>query len=45
MYAHSLRLFSSSSMEGIMQNLKADGTEFAKKQAEVQYVLDLTHIL
>ncbi|XP_028992490.1 3-hydroxyisobutyryl-CoA hydrolase, mitochondrial [Betta splendens] len=29
------RLFSSSSMEGIMQNLEADGTEFAKKQAEI----------
>uniref|UniRef100_A0A8C7Y6P4 3-hydroxyisobutyryl-CoA hydrolase n=1 Tax=Oryzias sinensis TaxID=183150 RepID=A0A8C7Y6P4_9TELE len=29
------RLFSASSMEGIMQNLKADGSEFAKKQAEV----------
>lgn len=28
------RLFSSSSVEGIMQNLKADGSEFAKKQAE-----------
>uniref|UniRef100_A0A8C7Y961 3-hydroxyisobutyryl-CoA hydrolase n=1 Tax=Oryzias sinensis TaxID=183150 RepID=A0A8C7Y961_9TELE len=28
-------LFSASSMEGIMQNLKADGSEFAKKQAEV----------
>ncbi|XP_070770804.1 3-hydroxyisobutyryl-CoA hydrolase, mitochondrial [Enoplosus armatus] len=28
------RLFSSSSMEGIMQNLKADGSEFANKQAE-----------
>uniref|UniRef100_A0A665W3V0 3-hydroxyisobutyryl-CoA hydrolase n=1 Tax=Echeneis naucrates TaxID=173247 RepID=A0A665W3V0_ECHNA len=27
-------LFSSSSVEGIMQNLKADGSEFAKKQAE-----------
>ncbi|RVE58450.1 hypothetical protein OJAV_G00209490 [Oryzias javanicus] len=29
------RLFSASSMEGIMQNLKADGSEFAKKQAEI----------
>uniref|UniRef100_A0A3Q1F8U6 3-hydroxyisobutyryl-CoA hydrolase n=1 Tax=Acanthochromis polyacanthus TaxID=80966 RepID=A0A3Q1F8U6_9TELE len=29
-----IRLFSSSSVEGIMQNLKADGSEFAKKQAE-----------
>uniref|UniRef100_A0A3P9IZG6 3-hydroxyisobutyryl-CoA hydrolase n=1 Tax=Oryzias latipes TaxID=8090 RepID=A0A3P9IZG6_ORYLA len=29
------RLFSASSMEGIMHNLKADGSEFAKKQAEV----------
>uniref|UniRef100_A0A665W4L3 3-hydroxyisobutyryl-CoA hydrolase n=1 Tax=Echeneis naucrates TaxID=173247 RepID=A0A665W4L3_ECHNA len=29
-----LQLFSSSSVEGIMQNLKADGSEFAKKQAE-----------
>ncbi|XP_061580513.1 3-hydroxyisobutyryl-CoA hydrolase, mitochondrial [Cololabis saira] len=29
------RLFSSSSVEGIMQNLKADGSEFAKKQAEI----------
>ncbi|KAM6934522.1 3-hydroxyisobutyryl-CoA hydrolase, mitochondrial [Xenentodon cancila] len=29
------RLFSSSSVEGIMQNLKNDGSEFAKKQAEV----------
>lgn len=28
------RLFSSSSVEGIMQNLKADGSEFAQKQAE-----------
>lgn len=28
------RLFSSGSVEGIMQNLKADGSEFAKKQAE-----------
>ncbi|XP_041857359.1 3-hydroxyisobutyryl-CoA hydrolase, mitochondrial [Melanotaenia boesemani] len=28
------RLFSSSSVEGIMQNLKADGSEFARKQAE-----------
>ncbi|XP_047457731.1 3-hydroxyisobutyryl-CoA hydrolase, mitochondrial [Mugil cephalus] len=28
------RLFSSSSVEGIMENLKADGSEFAKKQAE-----------
>uniref|UniRef100_A0A3Q2PAI1 3-hydroxyisobutyryl-CoA hydrolase n=1 Tax=Fundulus heteroclitus TaxID=8078 RepID=A0A3Q2PAI1_FUNHE len=28
------RLFSSSSVEGIVQNLKADGSEFAKKQAE-----------
>lgn len=28
------RLFSSSSVEGIMQNLKADTSEFAKKQAE-----------
>ncbi|XP_060909896.1 3-hydroxyisobutyryl-CoA hydrolase, mitochondrial [Labrus mixtus] len=28
------RLFSSSSVEGIMQDLKADGSEFAKKQAE-----------
>ncbi|XP_059198682.1 3-hydroxyisobutyryl-CoA hydrolase, mitochondrial [Centropristis striata] len=27
------RLFSSSSVEGIMQNLKADGSEFATKQA------------
>lgn len=29
------RLFSSSSVEGIMQNLKADGSEFANKQAQV----------
>ncbi|KAF6738704.1 3-hydroxyisobutyryl-CoA hydrolase, mitochondrial [Oryzias melastigma] len=29
------RLFSASSMEGIMQNLKADGSEFAKKQSEI----------
>ncbi|KAG7501635.1 3-hydroxyisobutyryl-CoA hydrolase, mitochondrial [Solea senegalensis] len=29
------RLFSSNSVEGIMQNLKADGSEFANKQAEV----------
>lgn len=29
------RLFSSSSVEGIMQNLKADDSPFAKKQAEV----------
>ncbi|XP_058469389.1 3-hydroxyisobutyryl-CoA hydrolase, mitochondrial [Solea solea] len=29
------RLFSSSSVEGIMQNLKADGSEFANKQAEM----------
>ncbi|KAM7380871.1 hypothetical protein PAMP_004141 [Pampus punctatissimus] len=28
------RLFSSSTVEGIMENLKADGSEFAKKQAE-----------
>ncbi|XP_041663825.1 3-hydroxyisobutyryl-CoA hydrolase, mitochondrial isoform X1 [Cheilinus undulatus] len=28
------RLFSSSSVEGIVQSLKADGSEFAKKQAE-----------
>ncbi|GAA6219717.1 3-hydroxyisobutyryl-CoA hydrolase, mitochondrial [Lates japonicus] len=28
------RLFSASSVEGIMQNLKADASEFAKKQAE-----------
>ncbi|XP_057707479.1 3-hydroxyisobutyryl-CoA hydrolase, mitochondrial [Corythoichthys intestinalis] len=28
------RLFSSSSMEGIMQNLKADGSDFAKRQVE-----------
>ncbi|XP_034549629.1 3-hydroxyisobutyryl-CoA hydrolase, mitochondrial [Notolabrus celidotus] len=28
------RLFSSSSVEGIVQNLKADGSEFAKKQVE-----------
>nr|XP_046259748.1 3-hydroxyisobutyryl-CoA hydrolase, mitochondrial isoform X1 [Scatophagus argus] len=28
------RLFSSSSVEGIMHNLKADGSEFADKQAE-----------
>ncbi|XP_034430591.1 3-hydroxyisobutyryl-CoA hydrolase, mitochondrial isoform X2 [Hippoglossus hippoglossus] len=28
------RLFSSGSVEGIIQNLKADGSEFAKKQAE-----------
>ncbi|XP_008327215.1 3-hydroxyisobutyryl-CoA hydrolase, mitochondrial [Cynoglossus semilaevis] len=28
------RLFSSSSVEGIVQNLKADGSEFAVKQAE-----------
>lgn len=28
------RLFSSSSVEGIVQNLQADGSEFAKKQAE-----------
>uniref|UniRef100_A0A668A144 3-hydroxyisobutyryl-CoA hydrolase n=1 Tax=Myripristis murdjan TaxID=586833 RepID=A0A668A144_9TELE len=28
------RLFSSSSVEGILQNLKADGSPFAKKQAE-----------
>lgn len=29
------RLFSSSSVEGILQNLKSDGSEFAKKQAEI----------
>ncbi|XP_026231869.1 3-hydroxyisobutyryl-CoA hydrolase, mitochondrial isoform X1 [Anabas testudineus] len=29
------RLFSSSSVEGILQNLKADGSEFSKKQAEI----------
>ncbi|XP_068602357.1 3-hydroxyisobutyryl-CoA hydrolase, mitochondrial [Brachionichthys hirsutus] len=29
------RLFSSSSMEGIVQNLKADGSAFANKQAEI----------
>ncbi|XP_069010989.1 3-hydroxyisobutyryl-CoA hydrolase, mitochondrial [Embiotoca jacksoni] len=29
------RLFSSSSVEGIMHNLQADGSEFAKKQAEI----------
>uniref|UniRef100_A0A3Q3XH13 3-hydroxyisobutyryl-CoA hydrolase n=1 Tax=Mola mola TaxID=94237 RepID=A0A3Q3XH13_MOLML len=29
------RLFSSGSVEGIMQNLKADGSEFANKQAEM----------
>ncbi|CAK6963736.1 -hydroxyisobutyryl-CoA hydrolase%2C mitochondrial [Scomber scombrus] len=29
------RLFSSSSVEGIVQNLKADGSDFAKKQAEI----------
>ncbi|XP_071328625.1 3-hydroxyisobutyryl-CoA hydrolase, mitochondrial [Trachinotus anak] len=29
------RLFSSGSVEGIVQNLKADGSEFAKKQAEI----------
>ncbi|CAN9497969.1 unnamed protein product [Ophioblennius macclurei] len=28
------RLFSSSSVEGIMQNLKADGSDFAQKQAQ-----------
>ncbi|CAJ1078708.1 -hydroxyisobutyryl-CoA hydrolase%2C mitochondrial [Xyrichtys novacula] len=28
------RLFSSGSVEGIVQNLRADGSEFAKKQAE-----------
>uniref|UniRef100_A0A1A8IE56 3-hydroxyisobutyryl-CoA hydrolase n=1 Tax=Nothobranchius kuhntae TaxID=321403 RepID=A0A1A8IE56_NOTKU len=28
------RLFSSSSVEGIMQNLRADGSDFANKQAE-----------
>ncbi|KAK5621659.1 hypothetical protein CRENBAI_022043, partial [Crenichthys baileyi] len=28
------RLFGSSSVEGIVQNLKADGSEFARKQAE-----------
>ncbi|XP_060944286.1 3-hydroxyisobutyryl-CoA hydrolase, mitochondrial isoform X2 [Limanda limanda] len=28
------RLFSSSSVEGIIQNLKADGSEFAQKQAQ-----------
>lgn len=32
----SLRLFSSSSVEGIVHNLKADGSAFAKKQAEVR---------
>lgn len=31
-----VRLFSSSSVEGIMKNLKTDGSEFAKKQAEVR---------
>lgn len=30
-----IRLFSSSSVEGIVQNLKADGSEFATRQAEV----------
>lgn len=30
-----LRLFSASSVEGIMENLKADGSPFATKQAEV----------
>uniref|UniRef100_A0A1A7YP19 3-hydroxyisobutyryl-CoA hydrolase n=1 Tax=Iconisemion striatum TaxID=60296 RepID=A0A1A7YP19_9TELE len=29
------RLFSSSSVEGIVQNLSADGSDFAKKQAEI----------
>uniref|UniRef100_UPI003AB08B1A 3-hydroxyisobutyryl-CoA hydrolase, mitochondrial isoform X1 n=1 Tax=Centroberyx gerrardi TaxID=166262 RepID=UPI003AB08B1A len=29
------RLFSSSSVEGILQNLKTDGSPFAKKQAEI----------
>ncbi|XP_037542210.1 3-hydroxyisobutyryl-CoA hydrolase, mitochondrial [Nematolebias whitei] len=29
------RLFSSSSVEGIVQNLKADGSEFATRQAEI----------
>ncbi|XP_049904122.1 3-hydroxyisobutyryl-CoA hydrolase, mitochondrial [Epinephelus moara] len=29
------RLFSPSSVEGIVQNLKADGSEFANKQAEI----------
>ncbi|KAM9710739.1 3-hydroxyisobutyryl-CoA hydrolase, mitochondrial [Menidia menidia] len=29
------RLFSSTSVEGIMQNLRADGSEFAQKQAEI----------
>lgn len=33
------RLFSASSMEGIMQNLKADGSEFAKKQSEVCFLI------
>lgn len=30
-----LRLFGSGSVEGIVQNLKADGSQFATKQAEV----------
>jgi len=29
------RLFSSSSVEGIVKDLQADGSEFARKQAEV----------
>uniref|UniRef100_A0A3B5PZY6 3-hydroxyisobutyryl-CoA hydrolase n=1 Tax=Xiphophorus maculatus TaxID=8083 RepID=A0A3B5PZY6_XIPMA len=29
------RMFGSSSVEGILQNLKADGSDFAKKQAEI----------
>ncbi|CAG5865966.1 unnamed protein product [Menidia menidia] len=29
------RLFSSTSVEGIVQNLRADGSEFAQKQAEI----------
>uniref|UniRef100_A0A7N6AVT5 3-hydroxyisobutyryl-CoA hydrolase n=1 Tax=Anabas testudineus TaxID=64144 RepID=A0A7N6AVT5_ANATE len=32
---HFVELFSSSSVEGILQNLKADGSEFSKKQAEI----------
>ncbi|XP_051937900.1 3-hydroxyisobutyryl-CoA hydrolase, mitochondrial [Hippocampus zosterae] len=29
------RLFDSATMEGVMRNLKADGSEFAKKQAQI----------
>lgn len=31
-----VRLFSASSVEGIVKNLKTDGSEFAKKQTEVR---------